>query len=93
MTAVLYAKWYGRFVEIKSNLDREKLHRTKQVSNFPGSSFSYGDNVRVQSSLEEKGNPRILHDDFSSRTDPFIFTSVAPELLEQSTVIIQLFQH
>ena len=54
----------------------------KQVSNFLGRSFSSRDNVIVQSSLEEKGNSIILNDYFSSRTDPFIFTSVAPKLLE-----------
>ena len=34
--------------------------------------------------LEEKGNPSILKDYFSSRTDPSIFTSIAPILLDQS---------
>ena len=38
----------------------------------------------VQSNFEEKDNPSILKDDFSSRTDPSIFTSVAPELLDRS---------
>ena len=33
-----------------------------------------------QSNLEEKVNPSILKDDFSSRTDPFIFTSIEPVL-------------
>ena len=31
-----------------------------------------------QSNLEEKVNPSILKDDFSSRTDPSIFTFLAP---------------
>ena len=31
-----------------------------------------------QSNLEEKLNPSILKDDFSSRTDPPIFLSIAP---------------
>ena len=31
-----------------------------------------------QSNLEEKINPSILKDDFSSRTDLSIFTSIAP---------------
>ena len=38
----------------------------------------------VQSNLEEKVNPGILKDDFSSRTDPSIFTSMEPLLLDQS---------
>ena len=37
-----------------------------------------------QSNLEEKVNPSILKDDFSSRADPSIFTSIAPVLLVQS---------
>ena len=35
-----------------------------------------------QSNLEEKVNPSILKDDFSSRTDPFIFTSIEPVLFD-----------
>ena len=37
-----------------------------------------------QSNLEEKENSSILKDDFSSKTDWSIFTSIAPELLDQS---------
>ena len=40
--------------------------------------------LELQSNLEEKVNPSILKDDFSSRTDPFIFTSIALLLLEWS---------
>ena len=40
--------------------------------------------LELQSNLEEKVNPSILKDDFSSRTDPFIFTSIALMLLEWS---------
>ena len=36
-----------------------------------------------QPNLEEKVNPSILKDDFSSRTDQSIFTSVAAVLLDQ----------
>ena len=35
-----------------------------------------------KSNLEEKVNPSILKDDFSSRTDPSLFTSIAPVLLD-----------
>ena len=34
--------------------------------------------------LEEKVNPSILKDDFSSRIDPLIFTSIEPLLLDWS---------
>ena len=37
-----------------------------------------------QSNLEEKVNPSIIKDDFSSRTGPSIFTSITPVLLDQS---------
>ena len=84
MTAVFHARLYGRFIEIQRNLRRKKLHRTNQGSNFLGGSFSNRDNVRVQSNVDKKVNPSIFKDDFSSRTGPFLFTSIAPELLDQS---------
>ena len=37
-----------------------------------------------QSNLEEKVNPSILKDVFSSRTGPPIFTSIATVLLDRS---------
>ena len=39
---------------------------------------------KPQSNLEEKVNLSILKDDFSSRTDPSIFTSIEPLLLDLS---------
>ena len=39
----------------------------------------------LQSSLEEKDNPNILKDDVSSRTDTFIFTSIA---LDRSSLLL-----
>ena len=82
MTAVFHARLYGRFIEIQRNLRRKKLRRTNQGSNFLGGSFSNRDNVRVQSILDKKVNSSIFKDDFSS--GPFLFTSIAPELLDQS---------
>ena len=74
MTTVLHAWPYGRFIEIQRNLGRKKLHRTSQGSNFLGSSFNNRDNVR---------DPiQFRTDDFCSRTDPTIFTTVAPVLLD-----------
>ena len=86
MTAVFHAWLYDRFIEIQSNLRRKKLHRTNQGSNVLGGSLSNRDNVRVpiQFRREEKVNPSILKDDFSSRTNPSIFTSIAPVLLDRS---------
>ena len=48
------------------------------ISNFQGG-FK-----EPQSNLEETVNPSILKDDFSSRTDPSIFTSIKPVLLDYS---------
>ena len=71
----------GTLIETKSNLRRKNFHRTNQESNFLGGSFSNRGNVRDQSILEGKEMPNILIDDFPSRTDPSIFTSIATELL------------
>ena len=62
----------------------KELHRTNQGSNFLGGRFSNKDNEEPQSNSEEKGNPSILKNDFSSRTDPSIFTSKAPVLSDRS---------
>ena len=43
-----------------------------------------------QSNLEEKVNPSILKDDFSSRIDPPIFTAIEPLLLDQSNKTSQV---
>ena len=77
MATVFHVLPYGRVIEIQSNLRRKKLHRTNQNSNFLGA-------IEPQSNFEEKVNPSILKDDFSSRTDPFIFTSIPPVLLDRS---------
>ena len=38
---------YGRYIQIKSNLRRKKLHRMNQGSNFRGGSFNNRDYVRA----------------------------------------------
>ena len=86
MTTVFHARSYGY-----SKLRRKKLHITNQGSNFLGGSFSNTDMKEPQSNLEEKVNPSILKDDFSSRTGPSIFTSITPVLLEWSNKISRVF--
>ena len=79
MTTVFHASPYGRSVKIQSNLRRKKLHWTNQGTNFLGCSFSNRDNVRAPiqfSNLEDKVNPSILKDGFSSWTDPSILSSI-----------------
>ena len=61
---------------------RKKLRRMNQGSNFLGGIFSNRDNIRAPIKFQEKVNPSILKNDFSSRTDPSIFTSVAPMLFD-----------
>ena len=75
MTTVFHVWSYGRFIEIQSNLRIKKCQRMNQGSNFLRGSFS---NRELQSNLEEKVNPTILKDEFSSRRDPSIFTSIPP---------------
>ena len=82
MTTVFYAWLYGRFIEIQSNLRREKLHRTKQGSNL--CSFSNKNSVTAPIQLKRESQPQHLKRWFSSRTDPSIFTLIAPVLLDQS---------
>ena len=83
MTKVFYAWLYGRFIEMQSSLRRKKPHRTNQGSNFFGGTFSNRDNGRAPIQLEEKVNLSILKDDFSSTTEPSIFTSIEPLLLDR----------
>ena len=84
MTTAFHASAYGRFTEIESNLRRKQLQRMSQSSNLLGGSFSNSNDVRAQPNLEEKVNPSTLKEDFFSRTDQFIFTSILSVLLDQS---------
>ena len=91
MITVFHPWKYGRFTEIKSNLRRETLHRTNQGSNFIGGSFSNRDNVMAPIQLEETVNSSIFKDDFSSKTDPSLFTSIAKVLLNWSNKTNRVF--
>ena len=62
----------------------KELYRTNQSFNFIGGSFKNRDNVRAPIEFRGECQPSILKDDFSSKTDPSIFTSIAPVLLDQS---------
>ena len=79
MTIVFHALSDTRFIEIKSNLRREN-----QDYYFIGAVSVIQIMQQSQSKLEEAVNPSILKDEFSSRKDPFIFTSIAPVLLDRS---------
>ena len=60
MTTVSYARSYGRFIEIQSNLRRKKLRRTNLGSNFLGGNFSNRDNVRAPIQSRREGQPQHL---------------------------------
>ena len=85
MTTVFHA-WYMeyRFIEIRAHLRRKKLHRMNQGSNFLGGSFSNRDNVRAPIQFRRESQPQHLKSWFISITDPSIFMSVAPVLLDRS---------
>ena len=53
------------------------MHGCMVYREQPGGSFSNRD-------LEVKVNPSILKDEFSERTDPFIFKPIDPVLFDQS---------
>ena len=63
---------------------RKKLHRKNQSSNFVRSSFRNSDNVRAPIQFRRESQPRILKDNFSTRTDQSTFTSIEPVLLDRS---------
>ena len=84
MTAVLHVWAYGRFIEIQSNLSRIKLIEQIKTPIFLELLLAIEVIKEPQSKLEENVNPSILKDDFSSRREPPIFTSIAPVLLDWS---------
>ena len=88
MAAVCCAWPYGRFIEIQSNSgERNLIERIKADME--------ADLIEIikepQSNLEENVNPKILKDDFSSRTDPSIFTSITPVLLDRLDETSEVF--
>ena len=93
MTTVFHPWLCGRFIAIQSNLRRPKLHRRNQDSNFLWGSFSNKDNVWASIQFRRESQPQHLKRWISSRTDPSIFTSIAPVLLGQSNETSWDFQH
>ena len=59
MTIVFHARLYGRFIEIKSNPRRKKLHRRNQSSFLEGS-FNNGDNAKATIQLWRERQPQHL---------------------------------
>ena len=73
MATVFHTKLDGTFIQLQSNLGKKKLHRTNQVSNVLGGSFSNRDNVRAPFQFRREKHPGTLKNHFSARTDPLIF--------------------
>ena len=86
MTRVFHAWPYDRFIEIKSNLRRKKLHIMNQSSNFLGNSFGNRDNVRTPIQFRRKSLPSILKENSYSRTDTHIHFHI------NSTSVIRLIK-
>ena len=70
MTTVFHSWLYGRFMEKQSNLRRKKLHRTNQVSNFLGGSFSSRDNVKATIQFRRENQSQHLKRCFLFKTRP-----------------------
>ena len=84
MTTVFHTWPYGRFIERESNLTRKNFIERINAPILLEAVLAIDIIQEPQSNLEEKVNHSILKDDFSSGTDPSIFTSIAPVLLDQS---------
>ena len=84
MKTAFHARSYGRFIEIKSNLRKKNFIERIKAPIFLEAVVAIEIMEDVQSNLDEKDNPSILKDEFSSRTDLSIFTSITPVLLDWS---------
>ena len=49
MAKVFHTRLYGKFIEIKNNNRRKKLHRKNPGFNFCGGSFALPENVQIRS--------------------------------------------
>ena len=78
MWLVFHARPFGKFTD-KEQPQEKEASLNKSRFQFP------------QSKLEKKVIPSIFKDDFSSRTEPCIFISIATVLLDQSNKTSQVF--
>ena len=93
MTTVFHIRLNGKFIEIESNPRRKKLYTINQGYNFLGGSFNNRDNVRVPIQFRRESQAQYLKRYFFSRTEPSIFTSIAPVFLDQLKVAVEFVQH
>ena len=93
MATVFHTRPCCRFIELKRSFGRKNFHRTNQGSNFVGSCFSNGDIVRASIQFRKERQFQYLQQCFFfSRTNPSIFTLIAPELINQLNETSWIFQ-
>ena len=89
MTLVSHASPYGRFIETERRTSIEQIKAPVSL----GAVLAIETMQEPWSNLEDKENLSILKNVFSSRVDPYIFTSIVPELLDWSNKTSVFFQH
>ena len=92
-TVMFHERSYDRFIEIKSNSKRKKLHRMNQTLNFLGGSFSGRDNVRAPIQFKTKNNPNLLKGDFSSKPDIHFHINSTRVITPVKLNKLEFFQH
>ena len=73
MTTVFHTKLDGTFIQLQSNLGKKKLHRTNQVPNVLGGSFSNRDNLRAPFQFRGEKQPQHLKRQFFRQNRPINF--------------------
>ena len=77
--ATVFHTWpYGRFIEIQSNLRRNKVNRMNQSSNFLRDSFSNRDTVRAPIQFKRESQRQYLERIIFQQEQTHIFTSIVP---------------
>ena len=90
-----------RFCSLSNNSKQQLGAPAQTWQQYSMYTWLYSRFIEIQSNLRRKkfhrtnegSNPGILKDDFSSKTVPSIFTTIAPMLLDQSNKISWGFQH
>ena len=72
---------FSWLIEIKSNFGRKKLGRANQGSNFLGSSFTNGNNVRAPVQFRRERQSQHLKRFFFQKNDSAIFPSTSTRII------------
>ena len=76
--------WRHRAISEERKKEKRLQKEGKKTPNFLEALLAIEIMLELQANLEDKVNPSILKDDFSSRSDPSIFKSKAVVLLDWS---------